>query len=114
MAWGSVAGVCREALQMAQAEGLDVKLMVPYLLYPVAEKTYRDFFASVQKGLVVEQSHLAQTFKVLRMHLDLPKGLQSLARSGANPFLPGEIVAALHHLLSELQRSHEGKLQPQE
>lgn len=114
VAWGSVAGVCREALQMAQAEGLDVKLMVPYLLYPVAEQTYRDFFASVQKGLVVEQSHLAQTFKVLRMHLDLPKGLQPLARSGANPFLPGEIVAALHHLLSELQRSHEGKLQPQE
>lgn len=114
IAWGSVAGVCREALQMARAEGLDVKLMVPYLLYPVAEQTYRDFFASVQKGLVVEQSHLAQTFKVLRMHLDLPKGLQSLARSGANPFLPGEIVAALHHLLSELQRSHEGKLQPQE
>jgi 2-oxoglutarate ferredoxin oxidoreductase subunit alpha len=114
VAWGSVAGVCREALQMAQAEGLDVKLMVPYLLYPVAEQAYADFFASVQKGLVVEQSHLAQTFKVLRMHLDLPKGLQSLARSGANPFLPGEIVAALHHLLSELQRSHEGKLQPQE
>jgi 2-oxoglutarate ferredoxin oxidoreductase subunit alpha len=114
VAWGSVAGVCREALQMAREQGLDVKLMVPYLLYPVAEQTYRDFFASVQKGLVVEQSHLAQTFKVLRMHLDLPKGLQSLARSGANPFLPGEIVAALHHLLSELQRSHEGKLQPQE
>ena len=114
VAWGSVAGVCREALQMALAEGLDVKLMVPYLLYPVAEETYNAFFASVQKGLVVEHSHLAQTFKVLRMHLDLPKGLQSLARSGANPFLPGEIVAALHQLLAELQRSHEGKLQPQE
>ena len=114
VAWGSVAGVCREALQMARAEGLDVKLMVPYLLYPVAEEAYRSFFASVQKGLIVEQSHLAQTFKVLRMHLDLPKGVQSLARSGANPFLPGEIVAALHHLLAELQRSHEGKLQPQE
>ena len=26
----------------------------------------------------------------------------------------GDIVAALHHLLSELQRSHEGELQPQE
>jgi hypothetical protein len=48
------------------------------------------------------------------MHIDLPKDVKSLARSGANPFLPGEIVAALHHLLSELQRSHEGKLQPQE
>jgi 2-oxoglutarate ferredoxin oxidoreductase subunit alpha len=114
VAWGSVAGVCREALAMAQAEGLNVKLLVPYLLYPVAEGVYNDFFQSVQKGLIIEQTHLAQTFKLLRMHIDLPKGVKSLARSGANPFLPSEIVAALHHLLSELQRSHEGKLQPQE
>jgi 2-oxoglutarate ferredoxin oxidoreductase subunit alpha len=114
VAWGSVAGVCREALSMAQAEGLDVKLLVPYLLYPVAEGTYRDFFRSVQKGLIIEQTHLAQFHKLLRMHLDLPKGVRSLARSGANPFLPSEIVVALHHLLAELQRSHEGNLQPQE
>lgn len=114
VAWGSVAGVCREALQMALAEGLNVKLMVPYLLYPVAEGAYQDFFASVRSGLVIEQTHLAQFHKLLRMHLDLPAGMRPLARSGANPFLPGEIVAALHNLLSELQRRHEGKLQPQE
>ena len=114
VAWGSVAGVCREALNMALNDGLNVKLMVPYLLYPVAEGAYRDFFSSVRKGLIIEQTHLAQFHKLLRMHLDLPAGVRSLARSGANPFLPGEIVAALHHLLSELQRRHEGKLQPQE
>ncbi|MBK8726855.1 MAG: 2-oxoacid:acceptor oxidoreductase subunit alpha [Holophagaceae bacterium] len=114
VAWGSVAGVCREALLMAKDKGLDVKLMVPYLLYPVAEQAYLDFFASVQKGIIVEQTHLGQFHKLLRMHLDLPKGVRSLARSGANPFLPGEIVEALHHLLSELQRSHESELQPQE
>ncbi|NTV73685.1 MAG: 2-oxoacid:acceptor oxidoreductase subunit alpha [Holophaga sp.] len=114
VAWGSVAGVCREALQMALDEGLNVKLMVPYLIYPVAEGAYREFFASVRKGLIIEQTHLAQFHKLLRMHLDLPAGVRPLARSGANPFLPGEIVAALHKLLSELQRRHEGKLQPQE
>ena len=114
VAWGSVAGVCREALAMALDEGLNVKLMVPYLLYPVAEGAYRDFFASVRKGLIIEQTHLAQFHKLLRMHLDLPAGVRSLARSGANPFLPGEIVAALHRLISELQRSHEHNLQPQE
>jgi len=114
VAWGSVAGVCREALAMAKAEGINVKLLVPYLLYPVAEGAYHDFFASVQKGLIIEQSHLAQFHKLLRMHIDLPRGVKPLARSGANPFLPGEIVVALHQLLSELQRSHEGNLQPQE
>ena len=114
IAWGSLAGVCREALAMARAQGLNVKLLVPYLLYPVAEGAYEDFFRSVQKGYIIEQTHLAQFHKLLRMHLDLPKGVRPMARSGANPFLPSEIVAALHRLLSELQRSHEGNLQPQE
>jgi 2-oxoglutarate ferredoxin oxidoreductase subunit alpha len=114
IAWGSVAGVCREALSWAKADGLNVKLLVPYLLYPVSESVYHDFLGSVQKGLVIEQTHLAQFHKLLRMHMDLPKGIKSLARSGANPFLPGEIVAALHKLLAELQRSHEGNLMYQE
>ena len=114
IAWGSIAGVAREAMVMARREGLDVKLLVPYLLFPIAEPFYRDFFASVQRGLVVEQSYLAQFYKVLRMHLDLPKGVKPMARSGANPFQPVEIVAALKNLLGELQRSHEGELQPQE
>ena len=37
VSWGSVAGVAREALRLAQAEGLHAKLLVPKLLYPVAE-----------------------------------------------------------------------------
>jgi len=114
VAWGSVAGVCIEAVDLAKAKGLDVKLLVPTLLYPVAEPVFKEFFASAKRGLVVEQSHLAQYYKVLRMFLDLPKGVESFARSGANPFQPGEIVASLQRLLAELQRSHEGELQPQE
>src|ERR1039458_2834127 len=50
VSWGSVAGVAREALRLAQAEGLHVKLLVPKLLYPVVETVYQDFFASVQRG----------------------------------------------------------------
>ena len=39
------------------AIGLRVKVLVPKLLFPVAEQVYQDFFASVKRGLVVEQSH---------------------------------------------------------
>ena len=114
VAWGSIAGVCSEAVSIAREEGLNVKLLVPYLVYPVAEGVYRDFFASVQRGLVVEQSHLGQFYRVLRMYVDLPKGVESMARSGANPFRPSEIVVVLHRLLAELQHSQAGNLQPQE
>ena len=103
-----------QAVAIAREEGLNVKMLVPYLVYPVAEGVYRDFFATVQRGLVVEQSHLGQFYRVLRMYVDLPKGVESMARSGANPFRPREIVAVLHRLLAELQHIQAGNLQPQE
>ncbi len=114
ISWGSTAGVCMEALKLAQSEGLDVKLLVPYLIYPIAEKTYRDFFKSVRAGVVVEQSHLAQFYRVLRMYLDVPPGIEPMNRSGANPFQPAEVVVRLRKLLGQLQRRNQGNLQPQE
>jgi 2-oxoglutarate ferredoxin oxidoreductase subunit alpha len=107
VAWGSMAGVAREALQQARALGLSVKLLVPRLLYPVAESVYQDFFASVRRGLIVEQSHQGQLYRVLRMFVDLPEGVVSFARSGANPIDPGELVARLGQLTLALQRERE-------
>jgi 2-oxoglutarate ferredoxin oxidoreductase subunit alpha len=103
ISWGSTAGVCREALQLAQDEGLRVKLLVPYLLYPVAEEIYRRFLAGVQAGLVVEQSYQGQLYRILRMFLDLPVALRSFAQSGANPFQPGAVVARLRAAGQHLQ-----------
>ncbi len=101
--WGSIAGVCREAFERARAQGLDVKLMVPWLLYPVAEEVYRDFFASVKSGLVVELSYQGQLYRLLRMFVDVPQGVTSYCRSGANPIQPREVVAQLHAAALALQ-----------
>jgi 2-oxoglutarate ferredoxin oxidoreductase subunit alpha len=114
ISWGSSAGVCREALQLAQDEGLRVKLLAPCLLYPVIEETYREFFASVRAGLIVEQSYQGQLFRILRMFLDLPAEIQSFARSGAVPFQPSEIVEHLRAVALRLQRRHTDALQPAE
>ena len=54
-----------------------------------------DFFRGVQAGLVVEQSHQGQLYRILRMYVDVPAGVQSLARSGSNPILPTSIVERL-------------------
>ena len=98
LAWGSTAGVAREAFALAERASLDVKLLVPYLLYPIAEQVYADFFQSVKHGLVVELSHQGQLYRMLRMFIDVPHGVKSLARSGANPFQPAELVARLIEL----------------
>jgi 2-oxoglutarate ferredoxin oxidoreductase subunit alpha len=114
VSWGSSAGVCREALDHARRMGLRAKLLVPYLLYPVAEEVYRDFFASVRAGLVVEQSHQGQLYRVLRMFLDLPRGVRPFAKSGANPFLPLEVAEHLQKAALALQREGEDRREPQE
>ena len=101
--WGSIAGVCREAFARAREKGLDVKLMVPWLLYPIAEEVYRDFFASVKAGLVVELSFQGQLYRLLRMFVDVPAGVTAFCRSGANPIQPREVVAQLHAAVVALQ-----------
>jgi 2-oxoglutarate ferredoxin oxidoreductase subunit alpha len=103
LAWGSIAGVCREALGLALAEGLDVKLLVPWLVYPVATEIYRDFFASVRVGFIVESSHQGQLYRLLRMFGDVPAGMSSFCRSGANPIRPDEVLAKLRAAAIALQ-----------
>ncbi|MCF7687082.1 MAG: 2-oxoacid:acceptor oxidoreductase subunit alpha [Cephaloticoccus sp.] len=95
IAWGSVAGVALEALRLVRAEGLAVKLLIPKLVYPVAENVYRDFFASVRSALVVEQSHQGQLYRMIRMWTDVPAEFTVLARSGANPIWPTEVAESL-------------------
>jgi 2-oxoglutarate ferredoxin oxidoreductase subunit alpha len=104
IAWGSVAGVAREAYARARAEGLGVKLLVPLLLYPVAEEVFRDFFASVRAGFVVELSYQGQFYRLLRMFVDVPAGVQSFCRSGANPIQPLEVLSQLKSASVALQQ----------
>ena len=114
ISWGSVAGVALEALQLAQAEGLQVKLLIPKLLYPVSEEVYEDFFESVQAGLVVEQSHQGQLHRVLRMMVNVPDGMESLAKSGSNPIGAVEVLERLRTMALDLQRKRVPQFEPRE
>jgi len=64
----------------------------------VAEPVYREFFASVRRGLVLELSHQGQLYRVLRMYLDVPRDVTSFARSGAQPFRADEVLERLQGL----------------
>ncbi len=104
VSWGSVAGVAREALVRAERSGVRAKLLVPRLLYPVVQQVYEEFFASVRAGFVLEQSHQGQLYRLLRMFTDVPRGVDSFARSGSNPFTPAEVVDRLRDRAVAVQR----------
>ena len=90
---------------------MKVKLLVPKLLYPVSEEVYQDFFLSVKRGLVVEQTHQAQLYRLLRMYVDVPRGIETLAKSGSNPITPPEIVDRLRQISLALQREKQPRAQ---
>jgi 2-oxoglutarate ferredoxin oxidoreductase subunit alpha len=113
IAWGSVAGVARDALRRAEQNGIQAKLLVPRLLYPVAQQVYEEFFASVRSGFILEQSHQGQLFRLLRMFVDLPRGMGSFARSGSNPFTPLEVAERMRELAVAQQHARMPELEPQ-
>jgi 2-oxoglutarate ferredoxin oxidoreductase subunit alpha len=93
ISWGSVAGVAIEALHLAQAEGIKVRLLAPKLVYPVAEEIYGEFFSTLQQCLVVEQSHQGQLYRIIRMWVSpVPSKFDVLAKSGSNPISPEEVL----------------------
>ncbi|MDH4198827.1 MAG: 2-oxoacid:acceptor oxidoreductase subunit alpha [Spirochaetia bacterium] len=98
ISWGTVAGVAMEARDLAEAEGIKVKLLVPKLLFPVAESVYMDYFKSVKKGLVIEQNVLGQLYHIIRMFVNVPDGLKSFAKAGSNPFGEHEILKKIKEL----------------
>jgi 2-oxoglutarate ferredoxin oxidoreductase subunit alpha len=104
VSWGSVAGVASEAASIARREGIQLKLLVPRLLYPISEEVYEDFFASVRAGLVIEQSHQGQLFRIIRMFVDVPRGLESLARSGSNPITVHDVLDRVRSMVMAFQR----------
>ncbi len=113
IAWGSVAGVAIEALRRFEQNNVHAKLLVPRLLFPVAQSVYEEFFASVRGGVIVEQSHQGQLFRLLRMFVDLPKGMHSFARSGSNPFTPAELVERIQDIAVAVQRAKMPELETQ-
>ena len=112
VAWGSVAGTAQEALELARRDGIRAKLLVPKLLFPVAEEVYNDFFRNVRAGLVVEQSHQGQLYRILRMYVNVPAGVVSVAKSGSNPILPTSIAERLRKIVLGLQREHVPEVEP--
>lgn len=112
VSWGSVAGVAFEAFDLAGREGIRIKIMVPRLLYPVSEELYEDFLSSVKAGLVIEQSHQGQLYRLIRMFVDVPHGLESLARSGSNPITAADVLDRVRRMVTALQRGRGPEPEP--
>jgi 2-oxoglutarate/2-oxoacid ferredoxin oxidoreductase subunit alpha len=93
--WGSLTGAAREAVALAVADGIKVRMVAPRLLAPVQPERLAAALDGVKRILVVEQTHGAQFNKFLRAHYDLPAPVRVFSRPGPLPITGGEIHRAI-------------------
>lgn len=100
LAWGSTAGVVREAVQEMAAEGYPVAALVPAVINPLPAERILDFARDLKTIIVPEVNRTGQFAAWVKANTELP--LISLNKYGGLPFTPQEIRAkAMEFLVSE-------------
>jgi 2-oxoglutarate ferredoxin oxidoreductase subunit alpha len=98
LAWGSTAGVVREAVEELTAEGYPVAALVPAVINPLPAERILDFAQQMDAVIVPEVNRTAQFAAWVKAHTELP--LISLNKYGGLPFTPDEIRAKIMEFLT--------------
>jgi 2-oxoglutarate/2-oxoacid ferredoxin oxidoreductase subunit alpha len=96
IAWGSSTGPACEALRRFSALGGSARLLALRLIAPVQPQRMTAALGAATRALVVEQSHSAQFYRMLRAFYDLPRTVHPLHQAGPLPLRPGQIFDQLN------------------
>jgi 2-oxoglutarate ferredoxin oxidoreductase subunit alpha len=97
LAWGSTAGVVREAVEEMAAEGFPVTALVPAVINPLAADRILEFANGLKAIIVPEVNRTGQFAAWVKAHTELH--LVSLNKYGGLPFTPQEIRAKVMEFL---------------
>lgn len=97
LAWGSTAGVVREAVDEMAAEGYPVCALIPAVINPLPTDRIMEFASNLSAIIVPEVNRTAQFAAWVKAHTELH--LISLNKYGGLPFTPAEIRAKVMEFL---------------
>ena len=97
LAWGSTAGVVREAVEEMAAEGYAVAALVPAVINPLPEDRILEFAGNLKAVIVPEVNRTGQFAAWVKANTELH--LISLTKYGGLPFTPAEIRAKVMEFL---------------
>jgi 2-oxoglutarate ferredoxin oxidoreductase subunit alpha len=89
LAWGSTAGVVREAVEGMAAQGYQVAALVPAVINPLPADRILEFARSLKAAIVPEVNRSGQFADWVKAHTELH--LISQNKYGGLPFTPQEI-----------------------
>jgi 2-oxoglutarate ferredoxin oxidoreductase subunit alpha len=102
LAWGSTAGVVREAVEELAEEGYPVAALVPAVIQPPPADRILEFARGKQAVVVPEVNRSGQFAAWVKAHTELP--LVSLTKYGGLPFTPQEIRGKVMEFLQTQPR----------
>lgn len=91
--WGSTEGPIREAIAMAEADGVRIAHLQPKVLMPLPKKKVEKFMKPLKKVIVIEENHTRQFSSYLKSHFAF-KPIEVNKCSGL-PFSGDEVLEAL-------------------
>jgi 2-oxoglutarate ferredoxin oxidoreductase subunit alpha len=95
--WGSTIGPVREAVQLAEAEGIPVAVLYPKMLYPLSRALLEDFIAKRQAIIVPELNYVGQFARMIQA--EFGREVIALRQFGGIPFKTRDVY-------EEIQRVH--------
>jgi 2-oxoglutarate ferredoxin oxidoreductase subunit alpha len=98
LAWGSTAGVVREAVEEMAAEGHPVAALVPAVLNPLPADRIMEFASNLKVVILPEVNRTGQFAAWVKAHTELH--LISLNKYGGLPFTPAEIRSKVMEFLA--------------
>lgn len=96
--WGSTQGALREAMDMANRQGLSVALLQVKMVYPLPQQEIRDFLSSVEQVVVAELNYGGQFNRLLRSEFLVPT--ISLTKCEGLPFFAEEVVDKIRSVVA--------------
>jgi pyruvate/2-oxoacid:ferredoxin oxidoreductase alpha subunit len=97
LAWGSTAGVVREAVEGMAAAGYPVTALIPAVINPLPADRILQFASGLKTIVVPEVNRTGQFAAWVKAHTELH--LVSLNKYGGLPFTPAEIRAKVMEFL---------------
>jgi 2-oxoglutarate ferredoxin oxidoreductase subunit alpha len=110
LAWGSTAGVVREAVEVLASEGYPVTALVPAVINPLPADRILEFASGLKAIIVPEVNRTGQFAAWVKAHTELP--LISLNKYGGLPFTPSEIRSKVLEYLAPEPTGSEVETEP--
>lgn len=99
--WGSTIGPVKEAVELAQAEGIKVAVLYPKMLYPLSRPLIENFIAKRQAIIVPELNYVGQLARMIQA--EFWREVISLRQFGGIPFRTRDVYDEIKRVYATLK-----------